>query len=101
MPHVYESWKIPSETAAAILVPNTIGTRVIATLKTLPEHKVIAAVARISQAIDEKSGTMRVEVDLPNLNGRLLEGVAADVRIELGAVQPSKKATASVAGFDR
>jgi multidrug efflux pump subunit AcrA (membrane-fusion protein) len=77
------------------------GSRVIVTLKTLPENKVIAAVARISQAIDEKSGTMRVEVDLPNPNGRFLEGVAADVRIELGAVQPSKKATASAAGFDR
>jgi multidrug efflux pump subunit AcrA (membrane-fusion protein) len=59
------------------------GARVVATVKTLPADKFIGAVTRIAPAIDEKTGTRRIEVDLPNANGRLLEGMTADVRIEL------------------
>jgi multidrug efflux pump subunit AcrA (membrane-fusion protein) len=87
---------IPVPAAQAAKVKK--GTRVIAIVKMSPENKVVGAVARISPVIDEKSGTMRVEVDLPNPNGRILEGMAADVRIELGAVNPSKKAMASIGG---
>jgi HlyD family secretion protein len=47
-----------------------------------------AKVARISSSLDRATQTMRVEADVPNPDGRLLEGMYGHASIKLGVVGP-------------
>ena len=45
-------------------------------------------VSRMASFLDRKTGTMRVEVDIANPTGQLMEGMAAGASIKLGIINP-------------
>jgi RND family efflux transporter MFP subunit len=54
----------------------------------LPGERLAAKVMRSSGVIDPRSGTMQVELALPNPGGRLPAGMLGEVEIKLGRTQP-------------
>jgi multidrug resistance efflux pump len=62
------------------------GTPATITFAALPDQKFQGKVARVSGEINPKNGTLRVEIDLPNPNGRIVPGMFARVTL-----RPEKK----------
>jgi RND family efflux transporter MFP subunit len=54
----------------------------------LPGERLAAKVMRASGVIDSRSGTMQVELALPNANGRIPAGMLGEVAIKLTRQQP-------------
>jgi len=60
-----------------------VGEKVEVTLDSLPGEKFTGTLARTSEAIDQQSRTLNVEVDVENPEGRLLPGSYAFVRLKV------------------
>lgn len=65
------------------------GTRVRFTVPSFPGQTFTGTIARISHAVDEKTRTMPVELDVMNQNGRLAPGTFADVLWPVERPQPT------------
>ena len=59
------------------------GDEVRIVLQALPEKQLTGPVSRVTGALDEKTRTMLVEVDLPNTDGNLLPGMFGQATITL------------------
>jgi HlyD family secretion protein len=59
------------------------GLPVEVSIDALPNLHLPAKVSRIAAAVDEKTRTMRVEIDIPNPQNRLLPGLTGEVKIQL------------------
>jgi multidrug efflux pump subunit AcrA (membrane-fusion protein) len=69
---------------------DAVHVRVGMTVSIVIDGKTITAkVARISSSLDEKTGTMRVEADVPNSEGHLLEGMYCRTSVNLGILKPN------------
>ena len=60
------------------------GDRAVVRVDALPGHPLDGVVARTGQSEDFNTRTMRTEVDLPNRDGRLTEGMYGNVTLYLG-----------------
>lgn len=65
------------------------GTTVSFTVPAYPDEKFTAKIARISHAVDAKTRTMPVELDLPNASGKFAPGTFAEVAWPVRRAQPS------------
>lgn len=66
------------------------------TISTLPQVKFpVYQVSRISASQDQKSRTMRVEVDVPNDNGILRDGMYGDVTVHFKTFTGERKAASN------
>ena len=59
------------------------GTPAIIRVDALPDKQFEGKVARLSPAVDPKTGTLRSEIDLPNPEARLLPGMTCTVALKL------------------
>jgi len=75
------------------------GTKVQLTLSQYPGRTFSGAVARTSGAIDPRSRTLRVEVDMDNPDGTLLPGAFAQVSLTLNHSDPGLSLPANVLLF--
>jgi multidrug efflux pump subunit AcrA (membrane-fusion protein) len=62
----------------------TRGTKVTVTLPALGKRKIEGQVTRTAGALNLRNKTLRVEIDLPSLEGKLLPGMSASVDIAVG-----------------
>jgi RND family efflux transporter MFP subunit len=70
----------PQSAAADLMQP---GTRAEVRIGKLPGQSYAGPVTRTSQSIDPRARTLKVEVDLPNRDGRLVPGMYVDVGFQL------------------
>ncbi|HQY65514.1 MAG TPA: efflux RND transporter periplasmic adaptor subunit [Polyangiaceae bacterium] len=75
------TFDVPERDAAAVKV----GQRVTVIVPALRDRRVDAKIARFAPALDEATRTLRVEADVPNVEGAMLAGVSARAAIDLGS----------------
>lgn len=65
------------------------GVRVTFTVPAYPGQEFVGTIARVAQAVDVKTRTMAVELDVPNRDGRLAAGTFCQVRWAVRRSMPS------------
>jgi membrane fusion protein, multidrug efflux system len=76
---------VPEENTAAI----TRGARVTFTVPARPERAYTGTVARLAQALDQRTRTMPVELDVANQDGSLAPGMYPTVKWPIRRTQPA------------